>query len=48
LSLDEVAGHHLALNSELFQYDVDGPDPHRVMLQYKITTDEAAFDREYD
>ncbi|MDR3620802.1 MAG: hypothetical protein P4L85_15735 [Paludisphaera borealis] len=47
-SLDDVNGHHLTLNSELLQYDVEGSDPQRVLMDYKFTTDEAAFDRAYE
>jgi hypothetical protein len=47
LSLDEVSGHHLALRSELLQYDPKSTDPHRIMLEYKITTKKVQFDQDY-
>jgi|GEM_PF-5680525 len=46
-SLDEVGGRHLALKSELLHLDPKGPDPQRVLMQYKIATQEVAFDRDY-
>ena len=48
VSLDEVDGHHLTRDSELLQFDVNGTDPGRVLMAYKISTEEVVYDRMYE
>jgi len=47
LSVDAVNGRHIAMKSELLQFDLESPDTQRVLYQYSKTVEEVAFDRDY-